>query len=32
MDKWKAAVELDPDCVQAKRYLVNVGQKQARLQ
>jgi Tfp pilus assembly protein PilF len=32
MDKWKQAVALDPNCVQAKRYLVNVGQKQARLQ
>jgi tetratricopeptide (TPR) repeat protein len=32
MDKWKQAVVLDPNCVQAKRYLVNVGQKQARLQ
>jgi tetratricopeptide (TPR) repeat protein len=32
MEKWKQAVALDPNCVQAQRYLANVGQKQARLQ
>ena len=32
MEKWKQAVALDPSCVQAQRYLANVGQKQARLQ
>jgi tetratricopeptide (TPR) repeat protein len=32
MDRWKEALELDPKCVQAERYLANVGRKQARLQ
>lgn len=32
MEKWKLAVELDPACVQAQRYMVNVSRKQARLQ
>ena len=32
MDKWQQAVALDPKCVQAQRYLANVGRMQARLQ
>jgi tetratricopeptide (TPR) repeat protein len=32
MDRWKEALALDPKCVQAERYLANVGRKQARLQ
>lgn len=32
MERWKQALEIDPKCVQAQRYLANVGQKQARLQ
>jgi len=32
MERWKEALALDPKCVQAERYLANVGRKQARLQ
>lgn len=32
MARWKEALALDPGCVQASRYLENVGRKQARLQ
>lgn len=32
MARWKDALALDPGCVQASRYLENVGRKQARLQ
>ncbi len=32
MEKWQQALALDPKCVQAQRYLANVGRMQARLQ
>jgi len=31
MSQWRQALVLDPNCVQAQRYLANVGKKQARL-
>jgi tetratricopeptide (TPR) repeat protein len=31
MDRWKEALAIDPDCVQAQRYLQNVQRKQERL-
>jgi tetratricopeptide (TPR) repeat protein len=32
MEKWQQALAVDPKCVQAQRYLANVGRMQARLQ
>jgi tetratricopeptide (TPR) repeat protein len=32
MEKWQQALVLDPKCVQAQRYLADVGRMQARLQ
>ena len=32
MERWKEALSIDPGCVQAERYIANVGRKQEALQ